>query len=86
MEQEKWENWGWHLTEGCFTQKFVFEDFQEALLFIQQVGVLSESLAHHPKITNIYNEVELSLWTHDSDSITAKDFQWIKAFQQIRKA
>lgn len=84
MEADQWKNWGWQLSEDRFSQEFVFKDFSAALAFINKVGVLSEKVQHHPKITNLYNTVVLELWTHDTNGITAKDYQWMNEFQQRR--
>lgn len=83
MEAEHWKVLGWQLSEGRFFQKFIFKDFQEALAFINTVGILSENVQHHPKIINLYNTVTLELWTHDANGITTKDYQWMQEFQKL---
>ena len=64
----------WSLVEGSIQRKFKFKDFSEALSFIVRVGLLAEKQGHHPEIFNIYNNVTLSLDTHDAGGITEKDF------------
>ena len=56
-------------------KSFNFNDFISALEFINNVGRVSEKLNHHPKITNLYNLVELELWTHSTNSVTELDYE-----------
>ena len=34
-----------------------------------------EDMNHHPKWTNVYNKIDVELYTHDSGGITEKDFE-----------
>ena len=63
----------WQTKEGKLYKKFEFENFKQALDFINQVGHIAEVLNHHPEIHNTYNIVELFLITHDQSKITEKD-------------
>ena len=81
---DNWKKWGWQFSKNRFSQGFIFEDFQAALSFINKVGILSERLQHHPRIVNLYNEVVLELWTHETNGITTKDHLWIEEFQKER--
>ena len=84
MTLDNWKKWGWQFSKNRFSQGFIFEDFQAALSFINKVGILSERLQHHPRIVNLYNEVVLELWTHETNGITTKDHLWIEEFQKER--
>ena len=68
--QNKWEQ-----DSGKLVKNFSFQNFKEALKFINNVGEIAESMNHHPKIINIYNNVRLELWTHDQNTISDLDFQ-----------
>jgi 4a-hydroxytetrahydrobiopterin dehydratase len=68
----------WKEVSGKLEKTFQFKNFKEALDFINKVGKISESMNHHPEITNIYNKVTLKLKTHDKDSITELDHQMRK--------
>ena len=55
-------------------RSFKFKNFSEAFAFMTQVALIAEKMNHHPYWTNIYNEVTISLSTHDAgDIITIKD-------------
>ena len=62
-----------------------FNNFKDALEFINKVGDLSERLNHHPEIYNIYNKVTLKLSTHDmGDIVTDKDYQLSSEIDKIK--
>ena len=63
------------LTDEEYKKTFQFKDFKEALDFINKVGKISESMNHHPEITNVYNKVTLKLKTHDKNQITDLDYK-----------
>jgi len=46
--QNKWEQ-----DSGKLVKNFRFQNFKEALKFINKVGEIAESMNHHPKIINI---------------------------------
>ncbi len=74
--KEKLENLdGWALADGAIEKPFKFKNFKEALVFINQVGILAEESDHHPEINNVYNRVTLRLNTHSTHGITDKDFE-----------
>jgi len=62
---------------------FEFADFIAAFGFLTQVAIVAESLNHHPEIANIYNKVDLQLFTHDFNGLTAMDFTLAGRIDQI---
>ncbi len=65
---------GWGTDNGELVKTFGFRDFREALAFVNRVGEAAESAGHHPDIDIRYNQVRLSLVTHDAGGLTEKDF------------
>lgn len=64
----------WQEIDNSLYKKFEFKDFNEAVSFINQVARIADELNHHPKITNIYNVVELWFTSHDAgNTVTGKD-------------
>ena len=43
--------------------------------FMVAVAVKAEKLDHHPNWSNVYNRVEVTLWTHDAGGLTDLDFE-----------
>jgi 4a-hydroxytetrahydrobiopterin dehydratase len=50
---------------------------------MNNIGQIAEQMNHHPKMTNVYNEVEIELWTHDTNSITDLDYQLAAAIDNL---
>ena len=64
----------WVINEKFLICKYEFKNFNDALAFMNKVGVKCEEMDHHPKWTNVYNILEIELFTHDKDGLTMKDF------------
>jgi 4a-hydroxytetrahydrobiopterin dehydratase len=64
---------GWNEVEGALEREFRFEDFAEALAFVNRVGELAERENHHPDIDIRWNTVKLRLRTHSAEAITERD-------------
>lgn len=69
----------WQNRNDQLYKKFVFKDFNEAIVFINKIADLATKANHHPTIKNTYNTVELWLSTRDKgDKVTEKDKQLAK--------
>jgi 4a-hydroxytetrahydrobiopterin dehydratase len=66
---------GWHESEGALEREFRFEDFAQALAFVNRVGALAEAENHHPDISIHWNTVTLRWWTHVENAITERDLE-----------
>jgi len=65
---------GWTETEKGLVREYTFDDFSAAIRFINGVAHVATELNHHPEIVNSYNKVALTLFTHDANAITEKDY------------
>ena len=53
-----------------------FEDFAEAMVFVNQVADVAEQANHHPDIlVHGWNKVRLELSTHSEGGLTTADFE-----------
>lgn len=66
---------GWSEVDGALERTFTFEDFPQALAFVNRVGVLAEAENHHPDIRIDYRRVTLRWWTHTAGGITDRDVE-----------
>lgn len=74
---------GWEIVDGMLYSSYSFENYSDAVAFTVQVAMLSDKMNHHPEIALSYNEVEITLYTHDADSLTEKDFMVAKAIDNL---
>ncbi len=66
---------GWEVKEGRRLEKeFKFDDFQQALRFVNQVGALAEAQGHHPDLHLGWGRVKVILWTHKIGGLHENDF------------
>ena len=68
---------GWELRTGdhdYLEKTYRFKNFAQALAFVNRVGELAESQAHHPDIALAWGRVTLTIWTHKVKGLTESDF------------
>jgi 4a-hydroxytetrahydrobiopterin dehydratase len=64
----------WKEENNTLHRKIQFSNFSEAFAFMTRVALEAEKMDHHPLWTNVYNQVEIWLSTHDAgDIVTDKD-------------
>lgn len=74
----------WQVVNNKLERQFEFDDFREALSFINKMSEICESMNHHPEINWTYNKIKLSLSTHEQgDIITDLDYQLSKSIDSI---
>ena len=64
---------GWSEVDGALQREFRFDNFADALAFVNRVGELAESENHHPDIELGWGRVLLRWRTHSADAITDRD-------------
>lgn len=66
----------WELEENHHIErKFEFEDFQEALDFVNKVGEIAEEQGHHPVFNDFtWGQATVKLYTHKIDGLHDNDF------------
>ncbi len=74
----------WSEIDNKLQREFEFNNFQQALEFINKIAVICESENHHPEINWIYNKITLKLSTHDAgDVITQKDIKLAELIDEV---
>ncbi len=63
----------WKVEQGELVRTLSFNDFLQAMAFVNQVADLADKAGHHPDIDIRYNKVRLALVTHDAGGITQSD-------------
>jgi len=64
---------GWSDIDGKLEREFRFENFVDAIAFVNRIADLAEAENHHPDIEVHYNKVVLRWWTHTACGITDRD-------------
>ena len=72
---------GWTLrADGqAITRSFKFKDFNAAFGFMTRVALYADKHDHHPEWSNVYNQVEITLTTHDAGGLSARDAAMARA-------
>jgi 4a-hydroxytetrahydrobiopterin dehydratase len=67
---------GWELVldSRALKRRYAFKDFNEALAFVNQVGMIAEAEGHHPDIMLGWGYAECVLWTHSIVGLHENDF------------
>ena len=65
----------WTETESKLMKTIKCQDFNHALALLNKIAVVAESMNHHPdmKIYS-YRFLSIEIYTHDTNSITQKDY------------
>ena len=75
----------WRKTGKELSRTFPWNDFLQAMRFVNQVARYAEKAQHHPDIDIRWNEVTLALTTHDVGGLTEKDFLLAEKFDLLAK-
>jgi 4a-hydroxytetrahydrobiopterin dehydratase len=73
---------GWAVADGHLRREFRFAGFPSAFAFMTRTAFDAERLNHHPKWTNVYNRVEVELWSHDLGGISELCFKLAEAMNR----
>ncbi|MGH2858337.1 MAG: 4a-hydroxytetrahydrobiopterin dehydratase [Solirubrobacteraceae bacterium] len=66
----------WERSGDEIAREWRFDDFSEAIGFVNRVAELAEERNHHPDIfLHGWNKVRLSLTNHSAGGLTAMDFE-----------
>lgn len=64
----------WHSDGGALVRNYTFPDFAAAMWFVNRVAELAEQRNHHPDmLIHGWNNVRLTLSTHDAGGLTEAD-------------
>lgn len=73
----------WRLERGELVRDRQFENFVEAMQFVNSVAELAEGAGHHPDVDIRYNRVRLALISHDAGGLTERDFDLAAAIDSL---
>lgn len=73
---------GWSVADGHLYKEFRFPNFTGAFAFMTRSAFDAERLEHHPNWSNVYNRVEVELWSHDLGGISELCLQLAEAMNR----
>ena len=74
---------GWDYKDDAIHTSFQFENFKEAFSVMVRIAFEAEAQQHHPEWCNVYNELQISLSTHDAGGVTEKDFKLARSIEKV---
>ena len=75
---------GWKHSGKAIERTFKFPDFKAAMAFVNRIADAAEKADHHPDIAIHYNQVTLSLWSHDSGGVTMRDLKMAARINELQ--
>jgi 4a-hydroxytetrahydrobiopterin dehydratase len=66
---------GWNEVEGALERRFRFEDFKQAMAFVNRLAEAAEEANHHPDVSISWNRVTVRWWTHVAQAISERDVE-----------
>ena len=76
-------DWTHEPKRDAMTRSFKFDDFVQAFGFMSSVALLAEKADHHPEWSNVYNNVDILLTTHDADGLSQRDVDLAKQIDKL---
>jgi 4a-hydroxytetrahydrobiopterin dehydratase len=74
----------WERDGDAIVREWRFEDFAEAVEFVNRVAEEAEEANHHPDIwLHGWNKVKLSLTNHSAGGLTDPDFEMAVRFDKL---
>jgi len=73
----------WQQSEKTIVRTFKFKNFPEAIAFVNKLVEPAEAAGHHPDLTISYNQVIVSLTSHDAGGLTNLDFDLAQTISNL---
>ena len=76
---------GWKLVGNKIERSLAFEDFMQAVKFVNKVADLAEEEQHHPDILlHSWNKMKLTVYTHVINGLSENDFILAAKIDKLR--
>jgi 4a-hydroxytetrahydrobiopterin dehydratase len=77
---------GWSKNGNAIERIFQFDNFVQAMEFVNRIAEAAEAVNHHPDILINYNKVTLTLVSHDSGGVTQRDIKMAARINEFASA
>jgi 4a-hydroxytetrahydrobiopterin dehydratase len=75
---------GWDHEGDEIVRTYEFDDYLRGVNFAQLIGEIAEAQFHHPTITIRYEEVDVTLTSHEEGGVTDKDIEMAELIETER--
>ena len=75
----------WEIKENKLLRRYDFKSFGDAISFMMQSALDCEKLDHHPRWVNVWNVVDISLFTFKVKGLTELDFELSTRMERLAK-
>ena len=73
----------WLLENNKLIRSFKFKNFIITFNFMNEIALVAEEINHHPTWTTSYNQLKITLWTHDTNSLSKLDYLLAKRIDKL---
>ncbi len=73
----------WRVVDGRLERKLMFEDFMEAVNFVNEIAAVAEELDHHPDVHIHWNALTIHAYTHSADAVTDRDTRLAREIDRL---
>jgi 4a-hydroxytetrahydrobiopterin dehydratase len=73
----------WSKRAQTIRRTFKFDGFLKGINFVNQIARKAQKMNHHPDIDVRFDQVTLTLTTHDEGGITEKDFTMAEQCDEV---
>jgi 4a-hydroxytetrahydrobiopterin dehydratase len=74
----------WERDGEALVRDLKFDDFAQAMAYVNRVAGLAEEVNHHPDIlVHGWNRVRLTLTTHSAGGLTDNDYEMAKRIDRL---
>jgi 4a-hydroxytetrahydrobiopterin dehydratase len=82
QDSKKFPN-NWKVINGKLTKTYKFDNYEQTLDFVSQVGRIAEKQNHHPEINFDYNTVKIKMYDHDKNKVSDKCHKFANAVEKL---
>ena len=83
LAKEGLGDWSYDAKSESITRKFQFDNFQQAMCFMNSIAVFADQIDHHPEWFNVYNNLNVNLSTHTCNGVSLKDLYLARYFDCV---
>lgn len=73
----------WDYEKKAISRSVEFEEFMDAIDFVNDLAEIAEEAQHHPDITIKHTKVTLKLTTHDAGGVTELDIEFAQRVDNL---